>query len=682
MPDLNKVMLKQVFLRELEKNWHVCFYFLLSLAVMGPLLYHGEIISLDMVLSQHPIDDFVYYIHGYSQDMGGAVVTEPGAFLFHLVFAVSNFFMPVWLFQKIVFAGLLFACGLGAHNACPSNKAGKLFAGTMYLINPFVYIRFLAGHMYILIAYAVLPLLFVSFKELFEKKDAKSTAKTALLLSVFAIGVHLLPLALLMLAAFFAANFFMKRVDKKTLKSLALALALFGFISSFFFVQMLFSVDEIVAGFKNITQSDVQIFASKPEPEVNVLFNTAAMYGFWRGGYILPKYEIPYWQLFFAAILFLAVYGLVSFYKNEKIRLEVAIVSVMAVVCLGIAVGSSIEIFQPAFNFLIENIVFFKGLREPHKALAFVVFAYSFLGGLGAGSLHAVIKDKKKAVVLALAMLLIPAVYCFTMFNGFSGQMDSKFYPRDYYWAESYLDADKDDFNVLVLPWHQYMDFKWNPKQRLGNPLAAFFSKPTIKGDPVEVAGVYSQSTNLGSRYVEFLLRNRGNMSNFGNAVSLLNVKYIVLLKESDYFTCDFLYNQSDLILVNETENLILFKNNRPTSRFYAGKVLDENWSLLVDEQDDFVEEKMEFKQSGATQYAVNASGKEKMLFSNVYSKKWEVAGSTGLKNFGVTTAFEVNEGMKEVKVEYATSKYYLAGSILSIAGLIGVCLIFAVFKK
>jgi len=73
---------------------------------------------------------------------------------------------------------------------------------------------------------------------------------------------------------------------------------------------------------------------------------------------------------------------------------------------------------------------------------------------------------------------------------GFWGQLKPTDYPEDWYEINDILNNDPQDFNVLFLPWHQYMDFKWipNTQKRVANPASNFFDKPAIQGENTEIS--------------------------------------------------------------------------------------------------------------------------------------------------------------------------------------------------
>ena len=171
-------------------------------------------------------------------------------------------------------------------------------------------------------------------------------------------------------------------------------------------------------------------------------------------------------------------------------------------------------------------------------------------------------------IILAL---LVPLFYSFPIFGSW-GQLKATDYPAEWHEVNDYLNQDDDDFNVLFLPWHQYMDYSWlpNTNKRLASPARQFFNKPIISGDNIEAGGKYSGSTNQISKYVEFLLDNASNVNNLGELLAPLNVKYVLLVHETDYARYNFLYQQEDLTVELEKPGITLLKNEHPTTRTYG----------------------------------------------------------------------------------------------------------------
>ena len=221
---------------------------------------------------------------------------------------------------------------------------------------------------------------------------------------------------------------------------------------------------------------------------------------------------------------------------------------------------------------------FFIAFRDSQIFVALLCLGYAYLGGFSVNELAQKLREQIRRPirigvgVILIIVLLTPFLYSLPIF-GLWGQVRATDYPEEWYEVNNYLNQDEADFNVLFLPWHLYMDYDWLPNKdiRLGNPAGKFFDKPVIRGDNVEIASIYSASTNPISRYVEFLLARGEEIDNLGELLAPLNVKYVILAQEADYESYSFLYQQEDLLVELTNSGLVLFKNEHPVARAYAG---------------------------------------------------------------------------------------------------------------
>ena len=220
------------------------------------------------------------------------------------------------------------------------------------------------------------------------------------------------------------------------------------------------------------------------------------------------------------------------------------------------------------------------------------------------------------------------------------------------------------------------MSYSWLPNKtdkRLGNIAQEFFDKPVISGDNIEVPGIYSQSTNPISKYVEFLLGKGNEIDNFGELWAPLNVKYVILVHEADYLSYDFLYHQQDLAEDFAKGSITLFKNEHPTNRVYGvdsviyindleeylelSKTQDvtNHLYLLGDGTDETgsVGEELAFAPKSPVKYRVAGTEKKWTIFTvpqQVSTEHWEYNGQQSLKkNLGFMPAFASQGGGGEV---------------------------------
>ena len=692
-------------------------YALLSLAILSPLLAPGYILALDMIPGPK-INTSQFY--GLSE--GNFSIIS----LWAAIFIISKI-IPMWLLQKFILFLILFLAGLGAHRLLPSKGLGNYFAGLLYTVNPFVYARFLAGQWTLLAGYALMPFAIKAFLGLLEKGNGKNAIKVAVFSTLVVIfTMHGFFLLLMVFFIIFLVKVIKER--KRPVRTIlaskyaGISAGLLLFLNLYWLIPFLTGGEAIM---EQISTQDLLFFA--PKATSRIMFDVASMHGFWRGGYIYAKDILPFWWVLFLFILFLAVYGFTSRVTSTQLpsptqdnadqgslrralppvdtsvqhRWVGVSFGIIWIASLLLAVGAAAQPTTPAFEWLWAHFPFFKGFRDSQKFVILLCLAYAYLGGLGVNVFAKELKQLGKGlakigmVTLVVLALLTPLVYSFTMF-GFHEQVGATDYPQEWYEVNNYLNRDNGDFNVLFLPWHMYMDFSWLPNKdkRLANPAQQFFDKPVIAGDNLEMPGVYSQSTNPISKYVEFLLANQKNIDNLGELLAPLNVKYIILVHETDYTDYDFLYHQRDLKVELDQQGLTVFKNQHSLARIYGAdsvvyiKSLDE-YLKLSHEQD--VMQHLYILGNGANtvgdgelttpsvtekspvKYQVGGTASKYIVFTvpqNVSTEHWEYNSKQPLKNLGFMPAFEsVKEGGEIVYTRF--HRVYLPSYVASAAMLI-----------
>ncbi len=231
------------------------------------------------------------------------------------------------------------------------------------------------------------------------------------------------------------------------------------------------------------------------------------------------------------------------------------------------------------------------------------------------------------------------------------------------------------------------MDFKWlpTPQKRIATPAHIFFDKPVIKGDNMEAGSIYSSSTNPVSKYVEFLLANRNNIDNLGELIAPLNVKYVILTKEVDYRAYDFLYNQTDLEHVKDTENMIVFRNRHPVHKFYQVNSIStiRSWDDLLDisRTGDVMDsafilgnttqihlsnmQALDHREISPVKYEIAKPSMKYMVFAEKLSEDWKLGGAAPGANLGVTNVYDA-QWLEGQTMYYERFNVYLLGYFIS----------------
>ena len=554
-------------------------YGIAALMVLGPALSPGYLLTLDMVFAPQM---------SFKEQFFGLTVGTWASAPYLMVLQGSSHLIPGWLIQKTILVLAFAFAGLGAYRLVPFGKVPGYYAGFLYMFNPFTHVRLLAGQWTLLISYAVIPFAVKAFLQFLETGRTRDVVKVSLLWTLAGVfQIHafaLLGIIFLVVAAVHVLKSGSRmHVVAAFSRSVFVGSVVFVLLNLYWMLPTLSGSGERIF---NIDMDEMQFFAPVSLSGRPVALEVAALEGFWTARGLVPSdLSSPRWALF-AGVIFLWTYGLVRSLQRRNGRPQALAFGLLAFLGLLLALGVSTPVSRPVFEFLWDKAPFFRGFRDSHKFLTLLVLAYAYLGALGVRHLLTVVTSvrfhpwfahwrvapRQLGLALAVAVLLIPLGYGVRL-AGFSGQVHPTHYPDAWYEARESIVAGPPQTNVLVLPWHQYLDIGWlpQPQQRVSNPARLFFGPSTIVGNSIEVG---PPSSDPVSRYVDFLLENRDGITNLGELLAPINVGFVVLLKEVDYLDYGFLDHQKDLDVVLSNDRITLYKNTLPTSRVYgAGRV-------------------------------------------------------------------------------------------------------------
>lgn len=516
-----------------------------------------------------------------------------GGLPFLLLLKGISFIVPMWVIQKVLLFCTLFLAGFSAHLLSPAkNQVGKYFAGLIYMLNPFVYVRFMAGQWLLLLGYAVMPFAIRTIFSFFKEPNLKRALRMTLLLTLVGMfSSHILILVLFVFIVIFVVKLIPTSSRLTTFINLtkytAIAASIFFLINTYWILPALISKSIL----SQIGTEDLIVFSAKNwSGAPSLLFGLASLHGFWREGYRYISDIVPGWYLIYIFILFLTIYGLVNKYNEKEIGHHVKTFMVLAIISLVLATGISTPYFSDLYTFLFDKVVIFKGFRDSQKFVVLLALAYSYLGGLGVDEIFQQLKPKytimKRAafsLVFGVLAVTTPLVYSTNMLLGFNHQLTITQYPSEWNEVNIFLNRQGGDFKVLFFPWHSYMDFNWS-RGRLLNPAASFFDRSVIQGENIEVGDIETQSINPEQHYIQFLLENNKEIHNWGELIAPLNVRYIILAKESNLTNYDFLYRQLDLTVVLDNSRIVLFQNQHPTAKLYLtnGTSWISDWEAML----------------------------------------------------------------------------------------------------
>lgn len=542
----------------LEARWCVFFhrygqfivYPVLASAVLGPLLLPGYLLTLDMIFPVKLPDS----LFGFEAPARG------GFLIVYLPLYYLGKIVPFWILQKLTLFLVLSVAGIGAHYLVPTRSPlPRYFAGLLFMVNPFVQARLLAGHWVLLIGYAFLPFAIESFIVALKRPGARRALVAALAFSIVSVSIHMAALAFLAFAVLTLTRY-VERRSFEPVKAMAVTLAWYVPLNAYWLLPTALNSSLPAVG-----EEQIRVFAAKSS-QFNALFNILAMYGFWRkGGWIYPPDISPLFYLPFLVILYLAVFGTLQRWRQFEVK------SVVIVWGTALALGAGIAgPFSGPLQFLLSLFPVAQGFRDSQKFVALLVLAYAYGGALGLAESTRMWGQSRPARYFLRCAVAVPLLYSFTLF-GTWGQLHPVDYPDEWYRAKQIIAADPQDGNLLFLPWYLYADVRWLPNRdkRLGWLASDFFDQPVLRSLRLDIAAKEGAGSPAHT-YLESILVDREGVRDFGHKIAVVNVKYVLLAKEADFEKYTFLYRQPDLQVLVDSDTLALFGNRVPVSRAYV----------------------------------------------------------------------------------------------------------------
>lgn len=534
----------------------IVFYSIAALLIAGPLLLPGFILTIDLP----PTDKIIL-----------SSITQPN-FLLNAIMYLLHFVMPNYVIQKVILLLALFLSAWGMHRLIPDKDSiVKYFAGFLYMINPFTYERYIAGQWLLMLGYALLPFA-VSFLLAFIKEPTVRKAVIISLLITFlaTISLHMTFIYLLFALVYLLVYLSSHPWKKELFSTLGIILLVSVLLNSNWIIG-LFSSN---SGFLNSDVNDIYSFQTVADENFGLVFNIMSGYGFWTEAYnyfISPKGIMPLWPLIAVIFILLALLGLVvSLYKKENLTLSVTL-TVLFLLSLDFAAGLGLKDIAGIIVTLYEKIPFLRIIREPQKLVSIIMFSYAYFGSLGFAYILEKVKTNKKNLFAGI-FLILPIIYTLPIFWGFWGQLKPVWYPDSWKKVNQIIASDRDTFQTVFFPWHQYMRFRFNNNMIVANPAMHYFDKPIIFSQSYETASVSYDAAKFEGLHIDGLLdiQRKGvnllgdivdNEVQWGRDIAAIDVKYIILAKEDDWVSYRFLDKQTDLKKVYEDDDLILYQN-------------------------------------------------------------------------------------------------------------------------
>ena len=570
----------------------LAFGIVIALGVCVPLLGGGRVFLLDWSLGPHfPVTTpaALGLNGGVTASIGGSVVM---ALLNHLLGGAATW-LPILVFFPIA--------AVGAGRLAGRSRWSRLAAGTLYAVNPFVFNRLYAGHLALLMGYALLPFAIKAAIRSLSSPVLRWSVPALWWAGLTSVSVHFAWIYGLVIIGNLIVAISTKQHSLRRMAGwFATCVGAFALMSAYIILPQVSTTLPTRIG-----SVSLNLYMTNGDPHLGLFANVLGLYGFWRTGPgpELPKDVIIGWPFIMFAILVIACLG--AWYALRKSPMEDAetysegilegvgvtgkslvpakilvpsdVITIRSrvveqkrlailLVFIGVA-GYFLALGNQGptdglFLWSYYHVPFFAIMREPQKFLMLLALAYAVFFGWGVERLSqvAISPSRFGAITTAAFMgLVLPLGYCVTIFDGLDGQISSSPLPSAYQRADALMGAGAG--NVLVLPWHIYMEYPFTNGRVIANVGPTSFRRNVISGDNVEADNVETQSTSPRSAYLEQLFQNGNQTSNFGALVAPLGVRYVVLSKAVDWTSYSWLNDQKDLKLVLDDQSLEVWRN-------------------------------------------------------------------------------------------------------------------------
>ncbi|MDX2776448.1 hypothetical protein PV379_03720 [Streptomyces caniscabiei] len=517
----------------------------LALLILLPLLSAGYILTLDLVFTP-----------SYAWP-GEVTNTYPLQVLLWVLYHV----LPGDVIEKLVLYGILLCAGVGMHLLLrvamervrvEAWDAAAYFAGIFYMINPFIYARFMAGQWMVLLGYALVPFFVRAFLLLLHRPSWRAGAVVGIwafiitTVSLHHVGIIGM-LGFIMLTVSIAH--YRKRRGEiiRRIKASLTTVALWGILSSFWLFPTLVGNTSISRAVEGFDSMHFNAFSTYGSNLLGALGNVLRLQGFWAETqqlFLLPQQIVPAWGLIFALLWVLVGIGIRFAWRKSRVVASIGIASIIA----GIVIAATPVVSWIGSLFPIVN-----GYREPHKFVNLIALGYSLFGGFGVLYLRERyrLRDRMRMVVVGSA-LLVPIVITPVMFGGFAGQLKPHEYPSGWHQANLYVKERIGGSHALFLPWHQYARYSFSGRT-IANPAAKYFAFPTIISDDPEFKEVPPTLKNAETAHIQTLLANEPER--LAQYLKKHDVRYVLLAKEQEYQRYQFL--SSDTYTIRLTTDTI-----------------------------------------------------------------------------------------------------------------------------
>jgi hypothetical protein len=534
-------------------------YLALALVVAGPLLASGLVLAVDLSQTPHPSIPTAYW--GLPQ---GTHEGPPARLPLDALFVALGHIDAVALGQKLMLLSIVFLAGFGMHRLAPvRNAPAALFAGFLYAVNPFVYDRLYTGQWFLLLGYALLPLVYGAFLRTLAGRRSSPWAFGLLFLATGIASTHMAMFVLLMCALTTIAWSARIRGRPEIGRAAALALALALLPSLYWLIP----TPGLADFWRHVGAGQLELYRTVADPHWGLGVTVAGLYGYWNDAHPVKDF-VAVWPLIAATLLVLAVWGTLL-RRRDPTTWAIAAVGVFGFL---LALGDASVLTRGAYTFLLDHVSALRSFREPQKGVALLAFAYAFLGAPAVEDLleHPP-RLRLAARALTVLVVALPLLYGYRVLGGLWGNLHTSRFPTSWQQADDRLEHEARGSRTLFLPWHGYFALDFAHGRVVANPAPSFFGTPILSSTSVGEGREAADSSDPVERYVSSLLERGRRVPDIGACLAPLGVTHVLLAKQADWRHYRFLDSSRGLKVVERWPDLVLYRSRAPASLVMKG---------------------------------------------------------------------------------------------------------------
>lgn len=580
--------------------------------------------------------------------------------------------VTAWLVILIFFP--LAAAGIAAVSG--GSRWRYLPAATLMICNPWVIDRVRAGHVALLLGVALLPWLMASTRDARER-GKRFSARPALW---YALAMSMSPHAAWLGGAVLIALLVTPRPTWRDVVRTVQIFVTAGLVYCYALVLWLTGTRTL-----RVTEVDLSAYQTQPGPG-GLMATVLTLRGFWRGGSEQLSDSLgPVIAIVLAVLILGTIFiGLTFLVDREPTRGRPLVLLTVAGLLLGAGVlGPLGGLYRLAF----AHLPLFEAMREQQKWLALVLLGYAVGFGAGVEWLAARARRAGRPVAArwsVVALACLPAVMAPALVWGLGGTVSLSRYPPGWWAAEDLM--GQGDGSVLFLPWHGYQPFTFTDGRSVATPARAFFQREVISSDAVELPQLRTDSTSLRMEYLDRIVAEAGEGA-FGRLLAPLGVEYVVVAKDREVGTYDWVGRQPGVTLALRTDSMDVYRVDAAgTGRVVGAQISDypEAVERARAEPDDtaaqlrsdgpLIEDQSSTATGGLTRTSPTAwqlgPGTEGwVVLPEEWSPGWQTEGRSGRPTVAGTVALYADGGPQEI--EYVPWRYLLPALLVSIMTLV-----------